>query len=79
MGQPLIRRQVLAVRVGVDRHLSGLASADRRYEIQGDHAALLAGQLQSGIRDTYFHGLNSRAFNISTSNNINVVSLEHDQ
>jgi transcriptional regulator with XRE-family HTH domain len=63
MRQPLIRRQVLARCIGVDRHLGGLASADRRYEIEGDHAAFFAGQLQGGIRDTYFHGANSRAVN----------------
>jgi hypothetical protein len=61
MRQPFVRRQVLTRRVGVDRHLSRLASADRRYEIQGDHAALLASQLQSGIGDTYFHDPDSRS------------------
>ena len=79
MGQPLIRRQVLTRSVGVDRHLSRLASADRRYEIQGDHAALLASQLKSGIRDTYFHDPNSRCFNISTRSNVYVVFFERDQ
>ena len=79
MRQPFVRRQILARSVGVDRHLSRLASADRRYEIQGDHAALLASQLKSGIRDTYFHDPNSRCFNISTRSNVYVVFFEHDQ
>ena len=73
MRQPLVRRQILTRSVGVDRHLSRLASADGRDEIQGDHAALLAGQLQSGIRDTYFHDPDSRALLMSSFDNIFVV------
>ncbi len=58
--QPLVRIEVLAIRVGVDRHLSGLASADRLDEIEGDHAALLASQLECRLSDRHLHGRNCR-------------------
>lgn len=55
MFQTLVWRQVLPVCVGVDRHLGGLASADRCYEVESDHAALALCQLESSVRHMYLH------------------------
>jgi hypothetical protein len=38
-----VRVEVLPGRVGVDRHLGGLSSADRPHEVEGDHPALPPG------------------------------------
>ena len=58
---PLVRREVLAKSVGVDRHLGGLASADGRNEVQSDQAALFAGQLERGGGDGNLHASDSRS------------------
>ena len=52
---PLVRVEVLAPGVGVDRHLSRLPSADRCDEVEGDETALLAGQIHCVIADVYLH------------------------
>lgn len=52
---PLVRVEILALCVGVDRHLSWLASTDGSDEIQGDHAALLAGKLERRLCDMNLH------------------------
>lgn len=55
MLQPLVRRQVLALRVGVDRHLGGFASADRRDEVEGNQAPLALRQLERGVGHVNLH------------------------
>lgn len=56
----LVGFEVLAFRVGVDRHLGGLASADWPHEIEGDHPALLAGQFECCVGDGDLHPGHSR-------------------
>jgi hypothetical protein len=46
---PSIRIEVLAPGVGVDRHLSRLASADGRDEVQGNAPALLSGKIEGSV------------------------------
>lgn len=57
---PLVRVEVLAPSVGVDRHLSRLPSADRCDEVEGDETALFAGQIHCVIADVYLHRYHHR-------------------
>lgn len=53
---PLVAAEVLALCVGVDRHLRQLASANGGDEVDGDRPASLAGQVQRGVCDVHLHG-----------------------
>lgn len=55
IGDRSVRLQVLALEVGVDRHLEGAASADRRDEVDRDDAAPASGKLDRFIRQIQFH------------------------
>jgi len=61
LAHPPVRVEVLARRVGVDRHLSRLPSADRGDEIESDHPALLAGEIERCVRDLNLHPAQNRA------------------
>ncbi len=60
---PLVRVEVLAPGVGVDRHLSRLSSADRCDEVEGDATALLTGQIHRVVADVYLHRYHHRTVN----------------
>jgi hypothetical protein len=51
----LVGIEVLVLRVGVDRHLEVLASADRGDEVEGDHATLRLDQGAGVVVDADLH------------------------
>ena len=52
---PLVRAEVFACHVGVDRHLRRLASTNRANEVEGDIPALLLGQRKCCLSNSYVH------------------------
>lgn len=53
--ESFVAAEVLALRIGVDRHLGELASADRSDEIDGDQPALLSSKLEGRFGDMDVH------------------------
>lgn len=53
--EPRVSREVLALEVGVDRHLEPTASANRRDEVQRDHSAALAREVHGSLSQFEFH------------------------
>jgi hypothetical protein len=51
----LVAAQILALCVGVDRHLSDLASPHRGDEVDGNRPAPLARKIQRCLCDTHLH------------------------